>query len=428
MAMEFRLPELGEGVYEAELVSWLVKVGDLVKRGQNLMEVLTDKATMEVPAPFAGKITALAAEPGSQIKVGDVVLSYAGADETAAAPTKATAGRSAARADKKAMAAEPAAAVPAAPPIRPQGGNGISSAAPRPGVPVKAAPSVRYLARKLGIELDRVRGTGPGGRILIEDLSKALPGDNQNQKAARAPAVSFDLGKPGTRVKLLGLRRKIAEHMVLSKRTIPHYSYVEECDATELVKLRAALRAAAERSGTRLTYLAFIVKAVVRALREVPIVNASLDEAAEEIVFHDRYHIGIAVAAPGGLIVPVVHDADQKDLFGIAREIDRLSSEARASKIRLEDLRGGTFTVTSIGSIGGLISTPVINHPQVGILGIGKIIKRPVYDERGAIRPADLLYLSFAFDHRVVDGAVGAVFGNAVLAQLQNPAALLLPG
>jgi pyruvate dehydrogenase E2 component (dihydrolipoamide acetyltransferase)/2-oxoisovalerate dehydrogenase E2 component (dihydrolipoyl transacylase) len=223
------------------------------------------------------------------------------------------------------------------------------------------------------------------------------------------------------------LRRKIAEHMALAKRTIPHYSYVDECDVTDLVKLRESLREPFARAGVKLTYLAFAVKAVVAALKEVPIVNASLNEADGEIVLHDRYHIGIAVSTPAGLIVPVIHDADKKDLAAIAREVDRLSTEARAGKAKRDDLLGGTFTVTSVGNIGGLFSTPVINHPEVGILGVGKIVKRPVFDDAGRVRPADLVYLSFSFDHRVVDGAVGAAFANILLRELRNPAALLLP-
>jgi pyruvate dehydrogenase E2 component (dihydrolipoamide acetyltransferase)/2-oxoisovalerate dehydrogenase E2 component (dihydrolipoyl transacylase) len=215
--------------------------------------------------------------------------------------------------------------------------------------------------------------------------------------------------------------------MVLAKRTIPHYSYVDECDVTELVRVRDGLKEAYARAGVKLTYLPFFVKAVAAALKEVPIVNASLDEEAGEIVLHDRYDVGVAVATPAGLVVPVVRGADRKDLGQLAREIDRLSAEARSGKARREDLQGSTFTVTSIGSIGGLISTPVINHPEVGILGVGKVVRRPVYDDAGQLRPAELVYLSFSFDHRVVDGAVGAVFSNAVIERLRNPLPLLLP-
>jgi pyruvate dehydrogenase E2 component (dihydrolipoamide acetyltransferase)/2-oxoisovalerate dehydrogenase E2 component (dihydrolipoyl transacylase) len=407
--MDFELPEIGEGVYEAELVAWMVKPGDTVKRGQPLMQVMTDKATMEVPSRFAGTITKLNAEPGQQLKVGEVVLTYSGGmvEEATRTPTVS----------EHATAAKvtPAAAT----------GNGATAPAVRSALLVKAAPSVRQMARKLGIDLASVHGSGPEGRILIGDLSAVVRAAPDAKPRPREPRP--DYGKPGTRIKLIGLRRKVAEHMALAKRTIPHYGYVDECDVSELVRVREGLKETYARAGVKLTYLAFAVKAVVGALKEVPIVNASLDENAGEIVLHDRYHIGIAVATPGGLIVPVLHDADRKDFSQIVREVERLGNEARAGKARLEDLRGSTFTITSVGNIGGLFSTPVINHPEVGILGIGKIVRRPVYDAAGAIRPADLLYLSLSFDHRVVDGAVGAAFTNALIRQLQNPLPLILP-
>jgi pyruvate dehydrogenase E2 component (dihydrolipoamide acetyltransferase)/2-oxoisovalerate dehydrogenase E2 component (dihydrolipoyl transacylase) len=405
--MDFPLPELGEGVYEAELVAWLVKPGDTVKRGQNLMEVLTDKATMEVPSPFAGAVTSLNAEPGQQVRVGQMVLSYTPSGQQEPAAVEAPA---------------PTATTPA-------GGNGaVRPSSPLPAT-VKAAPSVRQLARKLGIDLTLVHGSGPQGRILVDDLASTVQAARPAvaQPRTRAAEARPDYGRPGTRVKLQGLRRRIAERMVQAKTTIPHYSYVDECDVTDLVRLRESLRGAYADAGVKLTYLAFFVKAVAQALKEVPIVNASLDEQAGEVVLHDHYHIGIAVATPAGLIVPVVRDADRKDVGAIARDIDRLSAEARDGKSKLDDLRGGTFTVTSIGNVGGLISTPIINPPEVGILGVGKVVKRPVLDAAGNVRPADIVYLSFSFDHRVLDGAVGAAFGNAVLRRLQQPALLLLP-
>jgi pyruvate dehydrogenase E2 component (dihydrolipoamide acetyltransferase)/2-oxoisovalerate dehydrogenase E2 component (dihydrolipoyl transacylase) len=407
--MDFKVPELGEGVYEAEFVAWLVKPGEAVKRGQTLMEVMTDKATMEVPAPFAGTVTGLRAEPGQQIKVGDVILTY-----------ESTAGDGAAVEIREAPV-EAAAS-------RANGGMKTPSVPSRPAVAlapesVKAAPSVRLMARQLGIDLTRVHGSGPGGRILIGDLASRVSAPAKPQAAVE----KWDYGVPGTRIKLQGLRRKIAEHMVLSKRTIPHYSYVDECDVSNLVRLREQFKEPYAQLGVKLTYLAFFVKAVVEALKTVPIVNASLDESAGEIVLHDRYHIGIAVATPAGLIVPVVRDADRKDLAQVARDIERLSAEARAGKVKRDDLGGSTFTLTSVGNIGGLMFTPVINHPEVGILGIGRVVKRPVFDAAGNVRPAEMVYLSFSFDHRVVDGAVGAAFGNAVIRRLQHPAALLVP-
>ncbi len=407
--MDFHLPEIGEGLYEAELVRWLVAPGDTVKPGQPLVEVMTDKATMEVPSPSAFTVQSLAAEPGQTIKVGQVLLRYASAGQTAeAAPEPVPA------------AVTKAAATTSAPPRV----NGAATPTP---LTVKAAPSVRHLARQMGIDLTSVAGSGPGGRILLDDLTRYLKPPSGRDMPPAPAAPRFDYGKPGSRMKLVGLRRKIAEHMVHAKRTIPHYSYVDEADVTELVRLRASLKEVYARAGVKLTYLAFFVKAVVAALKEVPLVNASLDEEKGEVVLHDRYDVGIAVATPAGLIVPVVRQADKKDLGAIARDIERLSAEARAGRSKLDDLKGGVFTITSVGNIGGLIYTPVINHPEVGILGIGKVVRRPVYDDAGAIRPADLVYLSFSFDHRVVDGAVGAVFGNVVLRELQNPARLLLP-
>ncbi|HVK09946.1 MAG TPA: dihydrolipoamide acetyltransferase family protein [Gemmataceae bacterium] len=406
--MDFALPELGEGVYEAELVRWLVKPGDAVKPGQSLLEVMTDKATMEVPAPFGGTVTSVTGEPGGKIKVGSPILTFqpAGAKAELVAP----------------VVAKPAAAmaVGAAPAAARNGSNGEPATA-------VAAPSVRHLARKLGIDLGRVQGSGPAGRILIDDLTPHISKPSEPLAASPPAAPAADYGRPGTKIKLAGLRRKIAEHLVDAKRRIPHYSYIDECDVTELVRLRQSLRDPCAKIGIRLTYLPFFVKAVAAALKEVPVVNSSLDEAREEIVLHDRYHIGVAVATPNGLIVPVVRDADAKDLFAVATEIDRLGADARAGKSKLDDVRGGTFTVTSIGNVGGVISTPIINHPEVGIMGVGKVVRRPVYDDHGALRPADLVYLSFSFDHRVLDGAVGAAFGNAVKKHLENPAAVLVP-
>jgi 2-oxoisovalerate dehydrogenase E2 component (dihydrolipoyl transacylase) len=398
-SMQFALPEIGEGVYEAEMIGWLVKVGDKIKRGQNVLEIMTDKATMEVPSPFIGTITELKAQPGQKIKVGEVLLTYEGKEQPA--PVEAPAAK--------------ANHTPAAAAVR---------AVKTDRVPIKAAPSVRQMARSLGVDLGSIHGSGPQGRILVEDLTHHVqPAATKRAK----PETKPDYGKPGTRIKMQGLRRKIAEHLVLAKQTIPHYSYVDECDVTDLVKLRDGLRDTFQQAGVKLTYLPFFVKAVVAALKEVPLVNSSHVEADGEIVLHDRYHIGIAVSTPAGLIVPVIHDADRKDIPTLAGEIEQLSNDARSGKSKRDDLRGGTFTISSVGNLGGLFSAPIINHPEVGILGLGKIVRRPVFDDAGQLRPADLIYLSLSFDHRVVDGAVGAAFTNAILRQMKNPAAMLLP-
>ena len=410
--MDFALPHVGEGLHEVELVRWLVAPGDAVARGQSLMEVMSDKATMEVTATFAGTVSETLAAPGSRVKVGQRVLSYTGGETNGEVNS-----------------------TPIASGILTPTANGhpvsVAVASPVLSVPssIAAAPSVRHLARKLGVDLGTVRGSGPGGRILLDDLATFLKptASDKTAKPERKDALKLEIGQPGTRQKLIGLRRKIAERMVESTRNIPHYSYIDECEVSELVQTRTQLRDTFDEVGIRLTYLPFFVKAVARALKEVPVVNSTFDDATGEITMHDRYHIGIAVAAPNGLIVPVVKDADKKDIAAIATEIERLSNEARSGKSKLDDIRGGTFTITSVGNIGGLISTPIINPPEVGIMGIGRFVKRPIYDDAGNIRPADLVYLSFSFDHRILDGAIGAMFGNAVIKQLRRPAALLLP-
>ena len=435
-SVEFQLPELGEGVYEAELVEWKVQPGQTVRRGDLLAEVTTDKATMELPSPFLGRIVSLAAKPGESLKIGQVILAYEpvsatelseaepGTDSTAAqreanghgvlaAETGATASKQPVRATADTEAASSAAAQSAhADPLGPP-----------------ASPSVRHMARQLGIDLRKITGSGPGGRILIEDLTRVIPHADHAEVESRVDPLAElrpAMGKAGTRIPLRGVRRAIAERMVHAKHTAPHYSYVDECDVTEMVRLRNGLKDIFGRQGIRLTYLAFAVHAVSRALVEVPIVNASLDDEKEEIVLHAERNIGIAVATGPGLIVPVIRNADKLSLGQIAAEIQRLSTKARQGKCDRDELTGGTFTVTSIGNIGGLISTPILNHPQVGIMGMGKVVRRPVYDSAGQIVPADMLYLSYSFDHRVVDGALGAAFGNEVSRRLKNPAAMLV--
>jgi 2-oxoisovalerate dehydrogenase E2 component (dihydrolipoyl transacylase) len=406
--MDFALPPVGEGLIEVELVRWLVRPGDAVGRGQPLLEAMSDKATMEVPAPFAGVIQSLAAEAGTKIKVGQHILSYGDSGD---APVVSTPAPAKVETVAKAPVIEASTVVAKTNAVRPL-----------------AAPSVRHLARKLGVDLARVRGSGPAGRIVLDDLSsfvapKAKP---DAKPTPREPVVKMDYGKPGSSVRLAGLRKIIADRMVASKRSIPHYSYIDECDVTDMVRLRNQLKDSFAANGVKLTYLAFLIAAAVRALKEVPVVNSTYDEPNQTVTMHDHYNVGFAVAVPNGLIVPVIKDADQRDLAGIANEIERLGEACRANKFTADDLKGGTFTVTSVGNIGGLISTPIINSPEVGIMGVGRVIKRPVYDDRGDLRPADLLYLSFSFDHRIVDGAVGAAFGNAVLKRLQNPALLLM--
>jgi len=414
---EYSVPELGEGIYEAEIVEWLVRPGDTVQYGQNLAEVMTDKATMELPAPFAGTIETLAAEPGQTIEVGQLLLRYSPAALSDAAhdgldrPVPIVAAESVARRH----AGRPA------PPVV-EAGNGHE----RSAAPTKASPAVRRLARSLAIDLHDVPGNGPDGRVLIEDLGTFIK-NRQQPPASRAAEKStvLDFGTPGTRVKMQGVRRSIAEHMIASKQLIPHYTYVDECDVSKMVELRNALKRPLYRQHVKLTYVPFFVKAVVGALKRVPVVNASVDDEKGEIVLYDRYDIGLAMATTRGLIVPVIRDADRRGIADIAREIERLSRAAKVGSIARDDLRGSTFTISSIGNVGGLISTPIIHHPEVGILAVGRVFKRPVYNDAGDIVPARIVYLSFSFDHRIIDGSVGAIFGNFVMQQLQNPQALV---
>ena len=314
--MDFKLPELGEGVYEAELVAWHVKPGDMVKRGQNLMEVMTDKATMEVPSPFAGTVTRAEGRAGAKDQGRRRRADLRRADGASEAAPEA-----AARQTSRRRPAVPTAAVPTA---GPPSHRWLRR--------VKASPSVRYMARKLGIDLAGIHGSGPAGRILLEDLTAA---DRRNAAQAARPAAATSrrrLWHARHAHQAAGLRRKIAEHMVLPRgpsRITPTSTSATSPSSSACASAQGDVR----QPGVKLTYLAFFVKAVVAALKEVPIVNATLDEEASEIVLHDRYHIGIAVATPGGLIVPVVHDADKKDLVEVAREIERLSNEARAGKV-----------------------------------------------------------------------------------------------
>jgi pyruvate/2-oxoglutarate dehydrogenase complex dihydrolipoamide acyltransferase (E2) component len=420
--MEYRLPELGEGIYEADFVVWLVQKGQWVEAGAALAEVMTDKATMELPAPFTGRIESLLVEPGQLLEIGQVLLDYvpAGdADHTTRPDSESL--------DRKSLEESPA---PQATRTSPTGDSSETKRAERDAGDrwtIPAAPAVRRLAQSLNVDLRDVPASGPGGRVLLDDLSAFLRTSQEPDAVAIRPshrAAAATLGTPGQRVKLHGVRRAIAENMVNSKKTIPHYSYIDECDVTELVALRNERKRPLYAQRVKLTNLPFYVKAVVAALKRVPVINASLDEQSGEIVMHDAYHIGIATATSKGLVVPVIRHADRFDLVGIAREIERLIRGAQAGTLGRAELRGGTFTISSVGNFGGLVSTPIIHHPEVGIVAIGKVFVRPVFNEQGLVVPARIAYLSFSFDHRVVDGSVGAIFANAVIGQLEHPHAL----
>lgn len=456
----FNLPDIGEGLVEGELVKWAVKVGDKVSENQPLAAVLTDKAEVEIPSPKTGTIAVLHAKPGQKVKVHGPLVTFSGvAGGTAAPAAKAVEAAPAAAAPARA-AARPATEVLATPMVRkmakdagidlsllsgtgPQGrvleadlknfrGGAAPSAAPS-GAPVNATPAVKAFAATLGVDLTRLKGTGPGGRIVEGDVRAVAPAADRRHAAAPAKAsgpAPLSFTPAGTassgeeRKPFAGIRRKIAEKMAQSKRTVAHVTHMDECDMTALLALREELKPIAAQKGVKLTFLPFVIKALTKTLAEYPGFNASLDETAGEIVFKRSYNIGIAVAAPQGLVVPNIKGADGRDLFGLAAELNALADKVRANKIEVAALQGGTFTITNIGPIGGLFATPIVNHPEVAILGLMKLQKRPVVRD-GGIAIRDMMNLVLSFDHRVVDGADAAAFTNTLIRHLENPRTLL---
>ena len=412
MPYEVKLPDIGEGIAEGEIVRWLVKPGDAVKEDQPLVEVMTDKASVEIPSPRTGTIAALHAEEGAMVPVGSAIITIALPGDSAAGAAPKPAAAIAAHAPAAAIAAPASGAAPAT-------------------ITIQATPAVRALAKELGVALESVRGTGPGGRIVADDVRAASRGGAAAPARAAgdgaAPAHAPKADEPEERRPLRGLRRKIAEHMRRSLSTAAQFTFVAECDMTAVVAHRAANKARAEAAGVRLTYLAYVFRALIEPLKQFPLLNASLDDASQEIVLKRYYHLGLATDTPDGLTVPILHHADRLPLFALAREIERLAKAAREHHLKLEELQGGTFTVTSTGAHGGLLATPILHHPQVAILGVHEVKQKPAVVD-GQIVPRDLTNLSLSLDHRVVDGAVGADFLYALIQRLEDPAAWLAPG
>jgi pyruvate dehydrogenase E2 component (dihydrolipoamide acetyltransferase) len=392
---QVKLPDIGEGLVEGEIVEWLVKEGDYVKMFQPLVRVLTAKATVEIPSPFEGRILRLLAKPGDVVRVGAPIAEIEAPEVQVAtgAPGASDAERVEAR----------------------------ESAREALQVPVRAPPRVRKLARELGVDLSKVKGTGPGGVITEEDVLRYA---EESKKAAEAPRQPALVEGAVERVPLKGIRRIMASKMVEAKSRIPHAYIVEEVDVTELVKLRDVLRQDAESKGVKLTLLPFIVKAVVKALKEYPLLNASLDEERGEIIIKKFYNIGVAVDTPQGLVVPVIKGADGKGLYQIAREIGELAEKAREGKTSLEDVAGGTFSITNIGSVGTVLGMAIINYPEAAILGVHRLVEVPRYVD-GELKPRKIVYLSLSFDHRFIEGAYAARFLLAVKRYLENPAILM---
>ncbi|MCC6214320.1 MAG: 2-oxo acid dehydrogenase subunit E2 [Polyangiaceae bacterium] len=460
---EFKLPDIGEGVTEGEIVSWLVKAGDQVREDQEMVEVMTDKATVTIGAPKAGRVAELRAKEGEVVAVGKVlvVLEVGGAAGASAAPVPAT--TASAGAPEKPPGEVVASAVGD---IR-ESLPGMGSPRPRPPAPVAsaddgyrnekplAAPATRKLARELGVPIERVRPTGEGGRVTREDVERfaargaqaVIPtappaptiamADTRHEaitvrpepeapSVVSAPAAAPVPARPREqRVPIRGLRKRIFENMARSKHTAAHFTYVDECDCTGLVALRDRSKQHAERAGVKLSYLPFIVKAAVAALRQHPALNCLVDDAKQELVLRSSYDIGIAAATDAGLTVPVVRDADRKSVLDVARDIDRLAALARDGKLGKEDLGGSSFTITSLGKLGGLFATPIVNYPEVAILGVHEMKRRPVV--RGdQIVPGDVMLLSLSFDHRVIDGHIGAAFARTIIDLLESPDRLLI--
>lgn len=479
MTFNFKLPDIGEGVAEGEIVEWLVNVGDVVAEDDPMVEVMTDKATVTIGAPRAGTISEVRFGVGDVAQVGDVIVTIAeGEGAAAAAPETPTAQDVPAPKEEEDQGPaatavgdireglpgssyfqtkpETAAAVaaPAAGQVTATGratltGAGAKTLPPPTATPAYfsdkplATPATRKLARDLSLDLRTIPPSGPLGRTTRDDV-KAYAGSASTQTLAAAPSVHPVVpsvrpepvaarqasappssGPLEERKPFVGIRRKIAQRMQHTKNTAAHFTFVEECDVTELIALRSRLRPAAADAGVKLSYLPFIVKAVVASLKKHPVLNSALDETTNELVYRKYFDIGIAAATPSGLMVPVVKGADQLTILELAKEIDRLGEGARTGGLDSSELTGSTFTITSLGRQGGLFATPILNHPEVGILGVHQMKQKPVVRD-GQIVVGDVMLLSLSFDHRIVDGHVGAAFAYDIIGYLEQPDRLFL--
>jgi len=438
---EFKLPDIGEGVTEGEIVKWLVAQGDAVEEDQPMVEVMTDKATVTITAPKTGTIAELRGQVGQTVPVHSVLVVFdltGGAAAPAAAPTAAKKDDGPAATAvgdiRETLPGMGLMAKPAPAPVK--AANGHATATPYFSDRPLATPATRKLARDLGVDLRTVPPTGTMGRVTNDDVRRLSSdaGQQGSPQQAHAPAGAPVAARPATavtssavdqRVPLRGVRKRIFDGMSRSKHTAAHFTFVEECDASALMALRDRLKPAAEKAGVKLTFLPFITKAVVAALKKHPNLNSAFDETTSEIVVRGGKHIGIATSTEAGLIVPVVRDAEQKSILDIARDIQRLGEDAKTGKVRPEDLGGSTFTITSLGAQGGLFATPILNFPEVGILGVHRIKERPVV-KNGQIVIGHVMLLSLSFDHRIIDGHIGAAFAYEIINFLEDPDRLFL--
>ncbi len=431
---QFKLPDIGEGIHEGEIVKWHIKPGDSVEEDQIIMDVQNDKAVVEIPSPVSGKVIDIKVSEGTVAIVGDVLVTFE-VEDAVDQPVEekvecAVGGAVAAQVEKASLDTSMAA----------NQATVVANAAAPSKQKVLATPSVRKLAREKGIFLIDVKGTGRNRRITREDLENfvsggtkpSLPSQPEEQKVdtpAAAPVITTAPVLAGDRleerVPLKGVRKVIANAMVKSMYTAPHVTIMDEVDVTELVALRQKAKPLAERKGVKLTYLPFIVKALVAANRQFPVMNASIDDEKSEIIYKKYYNIGIATDTDNGLMVPVVADADRKNIWTIASEIKDLATRGREGKLTSQELKGSTVTITNIGSAGGMFFTPVINYPEVAILGTGRISKKPVV-KNGEITIAPVMALSLSFDHRLIDGATAQNFVNYIKQLLEDPQLLVM--
>lgn len=457
---EFRLPDIGEGVAEGEIVSWLVEVGDTVQEDQDVVEVMTDKATVTIGAPRAGRVVDRRGKPGDTVPVGEILVVFEaegdsstqdGLDEQG---TPLASGGTSGDRERPNGATETAGAMGGPvgdiredlPGVSPPAKPGAARVDPaRVGSPESggyyndkplAAPATRKLARELGVDLRRVPPSGKAGRVTPEDVRAEATAVRPARPAELGAAAGGTRPEPGTRtpvaeradeerIPIRGLRKRIYENMARSKHNAAHFHYVDECDVSELIALRERFQPFAEAAGQKLTFLPFIVKAVVTALKAHPALNCLVDDARMEMVRRRTFDIGIAVATEAGLIVPVLRRAEALSLLDIAREIARLAGEARSGGLASKDLGGSSFTITSLGKAGGLVAPPLLNYPEVGIMGVHAIRRRPVV-KGDQVVVGDVMLLSWSFDHRIIDGHVGAAFAQEVIGLLQAPERLLL--
>jgi 2-oxoisovalerate dehydrogenase E2 component (dihydrolipoyl transacylase) len=413
-----KLPDVGEGIAEAEIVEWHVAVGDTITEDQVMVEVMTDKATVELPSPVAGVVLSVGAGVGDIIPVGSELIRIdtgnGATNHVAPTPTPTSVEPAAELA--VALAPPSPLAAPAAPPDAPAPDHVAT-----PRVAPTAAPAVRQRAASLGIDLGAVVGTGPDGRVVHADLDAHLTRNGSPTVAApRQPGADTVEDVP-----VIGLRRNIAQRMQLAKTRIPHFTYVDEIDVTELERLRAELNREHADRQSRLTVLPFLMRAVVVALADFPQMNARYDDENGVVHRHGSVHLGVATQTAKGLMVPVVTNTESRDLWDCADEVTRLATAARNNKITLEELSGSTITISSLGSLGGIVSTPIINYPEVAIIGVNKIATRPVYVD-GIVLPRQIMNLSSSFDHRVVDGADAAAFVQRIKVLLETPALLFM--